>query len=545
MTSARALLLAVTAGLALADASIVTLALPPVIDELDTSIEGAAAVLGVYTAVLAATTWVIRKAAHTRSDFVSPRVGAVALAVFAAATAGAGAAGSIELLVVLRGVQASAAGVALVALFGALGSHRHWWRLAATLGIATGPALGGLLTELLDWRAIFYAQAPVLAVAAVARWARGAGAGAGATPAAAATDTPPAAAASARLLLALGLVAAALTAVLFLLVVLLVSGWSLSPLEAAITVSLLPLAAVTADRAPGGTDVTRAALGAALIGSGTLVLVSLPGDEMLWVVLAQLAAGAGMGLALPALHGRLLPERTQREAARLLTVRHLAITLALALLAPIASAQVDDAVESAREQGAALVLDARLPLLQKVTFAGALVADLDPVDPRGQLRESLDANADQFDGEERAAYAELRRRAAETLVSAVDGALRIVFAITAVLALVAAALLRPHPLLLATLVLPAVLVLVRPGLAPEPVRIADPCRPRELPQTGGVGGALQDAALVALDRAACRFGSSREELAIALADGDAADEYEREYGVRPSSTDLLRGIVGF
>jgi hypothetical protein len=73
------------------------------------------------------------------------------------------------------------------------------------------------------------------------------------------------------------------------------------------------------------------------------------------------------------------------------------------------------------------------------------------------------------------------------------------------------------------------------------VRIADPCQRRSLPDTGGVGGALQDAALIALDRAACRFGSSREELALALVDDDARADYEREYGVDPRS---LGGLLG-
>ena len=50
----RAYALAVAAGLGLADASIVTLALPDILRELDTSVEGVAAVIGVYTVVLAA-----------------------------------------------------------------------------------------------------------------------------------------------------------------------------------------------------------------------------------------------------------------------------------------------------------------------------------------------------------------------------------------------------------------------------------------------------------------------------------------------------------
>ena len=50
----RHVLLAVAAGLALADASIVTLALPQLLRELDTTVEGVASILGVYTVVLAA-----------------------------------------------------------------------------------------------------------------------------------------------------------------------------------------------------------------------------------------------------------------------------------------------------------------------------------------------------------------------------------------------------------------------------------------------------------------------------------------------------------
>jgi hypothetical protein len=81
---------------------------------------------------------------------------------------------------------------------------------------------------------------------------------------------------------------------------------------------------------------------------------------------------------------------------------------------------------------------------------------------------------------------------------------------------------------------------------PEPVAIADPCEPRDLPGTGGIGGIVQDVALAGLDRAACDFGSSREELAIALVDDEAADEYEAEHGVDPRSIgDLARGALGF
>jgi hypothetical protein len=77
------------------------------------------------------------------------------------------------------------------------------------------------------------------------------------------------------------------------------------------------------------------------------------------------------------------------------------------------------------------------------------------------------------------------------------------------------------------------------------VRIANPCQPRKLPDTGGIDGALQDAALTALDRAACRYGSSREDLALALVDDGERKRFEREHGVDPRSIGgLLRAVLG-
>ena len=94
------------------------------------------------------------------------------------------------------------------------------------------------------------------------------------------------------------------------------------------------------------------------------------------------------------------------------------------------------------------------------------------------------------------------------------------------------------------LALPAVHAIVRPQLAPDPVVIADPCAPRAMPETGGIDGFVQDQALAALDRAACRHGSSREALALALADEDEARAYKAEYGVDPRSTGGLLDVLG-
>ena len=78
---------------------------------------------------------------------------------------------------------------------------------------------------------------------------------------------------------------------------------------------------------------------------------------------------------------------------------------------------------------------------------------------------------------------------------------------------------------------------------PPQVVIENPCEDRDTPGTGGITGFLQDAALVAVDEVACRVGSSREELVLAMVDDDAAKAYERRYGVDPRSVIDLAGSI--
>ncbi|HWH95269.1 MAG TPA: MFS transporter, partial [Baekduia sp.] len=113
----RHVLLAIAAGLALADASIVTLALPQLLRELDTSVEGVASILGVYTVVLAAALLPIERCQRTVG---APRTGAIGLAIFSAASIVAGASSSLGLLLAARAVQAVGGAAALVAAFALL-----------------------------------------------------------------------------------------------------------------------------------------------------------------------------------------------------------------------------------------------------------------------------------------------------------------------------------------------------------------------------------------------------------------------------------------
>ena len=559
-------LIAIGAGLALADASVVTLALPPMLVDLDTTVEGVAAVIGVYTLVLAAA---LPGAAWLRRRVGDRTLGTAGFAVFALAGALCATPDAIDTMLAFRVLQAIGAAGALVAAFaflvapagdagsaaapaGAAAPARpdRLWIAAAVFGTAVGPALGGALTQAFDWRAIFISQVPVaLAAAGACLVAR--------APADTAVAEPAEDGAPGRVgaIVALAAVSAALTGVLFLLVLLLVSGWSLEPLAAAAAVSVLPVAAFAGARIPG--DARRA--GERRLRArrrGVLALAALPEASIAWILAPQVLAGLGMGMALPALAGELLPERTPGQAASLLSIRHAGITVALVLLAPVAAAQLDDAVADVREQGAALILDAKLPPLDKLELAGPLVADLDPVDPRDSAAPRARRAGGALRRRPRAA-ARVRgaHRSAPTTTLSTGSTPRSGSRslIAGGLALIGAVAVLPRRarrgrwrsrVAGAALALPAVYAVVRPQVGPDPVVIADPCEDRELPDTGGIDGFVQDQALRALDSAACRFGSSREELALALADEDHARAYERAHGVDPRSVGGLLDAVG-
>jgi MFS family permease len=548
--------LALAAGIALADASIVTLGLPSILIELEATVEGVALVLGVYTAVLALA---LLPASRLSRRIGAARIGVAGITLFALASLGCGLSDSLGLLLVLRAVQATGGAGALIASFelldgGSPGSGRRLWVAASVFGVAVGPALGGALTEAFDWRAIFLAQVPIAlpgAIVCLLAARRQADAAAAPAPTELEQDRP-----SSRLPLrpavALALLSASLTAVIFLVVLLLVSGWSIDPLAAALTVSVLPVAALAASRIPGPAE-TRAVAGSLLVAGGVGCLALLPGASAWWTVIPQLLAGLGMGMALPALAGELIPEHTREDAARLLTIRHAGIALALALLAPIISANLDSTIADAREQGTAALLDARLDPEEKIELAPQMFAGINTDDPRGQLKRSIDEARAGLDDEDAAEVERLGDRLDDVVTGAVRSAFRVAFIVTAALALAAGLVLLWGALAPAVSVrrtavaaagVAALLTAAGYGVAlgaseRETVKIGDPCQDRELPSTGGISGALQDLSLSALDRAACDFGSSREELLLALFDDDRRGDFERKYGEDPRDLTTL------
>ena len=538
LVTLRTALLALAAGLVLADASVVTLALPQLLTDLDTSVEGVAAVIGVYTVVLAIVLVPLERAAARYGPHV---VGAGGFALFALASLACAGADSLPMLLTARVVQAlgGAAGLAVVfELLGGAGPGRRLWLGAAVLATAIGPALGGALTEAFDWRAIFLVGVPVGLAGSGAALASRAGAAAPEEPASPLPVLPA---------LALALVSAALTAVLFLLVLLLVAGWSVPPLEAALAVSVLPIAAVIGARVPGDPR-SRGAAGCLLVGGGVLALAWLPDASLAWTIAPQAVAGVGMGMALTALAGGLLPERTPRDAARLLAVRHAGIALVLAALAPLAAAQLDHATERARERGVALVLDAPLSPQQKISLAPALLKSVQSEEPRAGLQDAAARERARFTGGDRATFDRLAARADDTLVTAVGEAFRSSFVLAGLCGLAAALLLLIGARTAMAAAAAALAALVAGGyagahaaFAPDVPKILDPCTAqRASPGAPGTGGLLQDAALRLLDRTACKLGSSREELVLALADPAEAKRFQRKYGVDPRS---LGGIL--
>ena len=163
--------LALAVGVVLADSSIVVLALPDIYRDLDTSVFGVTWVLVSFNLVMAL--------AAVPAAMVARRVGpgraaAVGLAIFAGAGLACGVSDHLSTLIIARSVQALGGALAVTAslelLPAAVGSERRAtavWATAGATGAALGPAVGGILTQLVSWQSIFLLQVPIALAAAV------------------------------------------------------------------------------------------------------------------------------------------------------------------------------------------------------------------------------------------------------------------------------------------------------------------------------------------------------------------------------------------
>jgi MFS family permease len=360
--------LAVAVAVAFADSSIVVLALPEQYVEFETTIPKISWVITGYN--LAVVVGVLSFLPFVRRARPA-RVAVFGLTIFLAASVACALADGLAWLVAGRTVQGLGAALLLgtslpliVAFSGGRERGVAVWVGAGTLGITLGPALGGLLTEIFDWRAIFTFQAPVAAAAlagALHPLARGM------KPPRARLHIP----LPLRAWLGLALLFAALVGALFLAVLLLVTVWDYGPLAGAGVVSALPLAALAtrplARRLPTAVDVIG---GCVLLAAGLAALALLPSSDAVYVVLALALSGVGLGVALPPLtRASLFEDDLPRSGVLSVGVRHLGLVVGLVAVAPLLATDLHEAEQRATQNATAVILDARLPLERKVPIA--------------------------------------------------------------------------------------------------------------------------------------------------------------------------------
>jgi predicted MFS family arabinose efflux permease len=377
--------LALAVGVVLADSSIVVLALPDIYRDLDTSVFGVTWVLVSFNLVMAL--------AAVPAAMVARRVGpgraaAVGLAIFAGAGLACGLSDQLSTLVVARSVQALGGALAVTAALELLpvtvGSERRAtavWATAGATGAALGPAAGGILTQLVSWQSIFLLQVPIALAAAV----------------------PILAVArhemSTRVIerevsrtgrphlwanVALAMVSAAIAAALFLLVLLLIEGWRLSPIGAAIVVSMMPLAAVLGSRLGGwvADPRSRAAAGALLLAGGLGGLALLPKAEVVLTLPPQALIGVGLSLVLSALTETALSGRAPQaiHGGWTISARHAGVVIGLLALTPVFTHDIAVQQKDAINAGTAVILDSPVSPLLKLDLAKKISEHLEGED---------------------------------------------------------------------------------------------------------------------------------------------------------------------
>ena len=422
-------MLGLSVGLVLADSSVVTLALPEILARYHVEISTLAWALTSYNLALAL--------AALPAAFLArrgpTRVFGAGVVVFAVASLVCAFSSSFGLLVSARAVQ-GAAGAAVVCgalslLAGVAGGDvpaARIWALAGVIGVALGPAAGGILTQLFGWESIFLVQAPVALLALLTlRGIR--------VP----PDPGPVERPHVGANVALLLVSGALVAAFFLLVILLINGWRLEPLAAGLVVTVMPLAAIVAAR--WGHRITplwaRTASGVILIAGGLAALGWLPRADAAWTVPPQLAIGAGLGLALSALTERALAGRSAQvvHGGWTISARHAGVVVGLLLLTPIFTAGLERNEDDALAAGTSAVLDSRIPPLQKLTVARRVLAAVDDAKDEARIPAVDEVVGDHDDP----AYDQLVSSLQEQLDRAVTNAFSRSFLAAACLALLA------------------------------------------------------------------------------------------------------------
>jgi MFS family permease len=375
--------IAVAVAVAFADSSIVVLALPELYGTFDTSIEGVAWVVTSYNLVLAVTALLLVLFVHRMRANVLLAVGSV---VFLAASIACAFADAIGFLIAARSVQGlggafllAGALPVLAALVGPTARGAAIWTAAGTLGAGMGPALGGILTQAFDWRAIFVAQAPVAGLALL-----------GATGSHVSAILEEGWTAGLRRTIpansALALVSGALVGALFLGVVLVIEVFGLTPIAGAAVVSAIPAATLLARPVAAALPVPLAVgAGTLLLAAGLIGLAFLPSSQLAYTLASFALCGFGLGLSVPGLsHAALGGQGIGRKATFTVGVRHLGLVLSLAVVAPLLTDDLFEAAELAELNATAVIIDGEISATKKVPLALGIRDTIDRV-PEGEI----------------------------------------------------------------------------------------------------------------------------------------------------------------
>ena len=249
------------------------------------------------------------------------RVLILGVAIFGVASVGAGLAPTVAVIVLFRALQGAGAAllfpVGLAALSQAVPPGRRAWAVGLVMGVisigtALGPFVGGVVTQVADWRLVFLVNVPIcIAAVVLARYAleetRVPGGASRIDPAGCVTL------AAARVALTIGIDRApvyppAATAALFAGAVVLFGAFVMVERR-----SRAPLVDLRLVRAPGfGWIVTSGCLGnvgwALAVFGATLYMQRVEGFDAIEAGTAFLAMSAGSALGGPAA-GRLVPRR--------------------------------------------------------------------------------------------------------------------------------------------------------------------------------------------------------------------------------------------
>ena len=432
--------LSLAVAVVLGDSGVVTLALPEILRDFGAEVGGVAWVLIAFNLVLALVAVPAARVCVRGDPAVATAGGVIG---FAAATTVCAVAPSLGVLIAARAAQAAGGALVIVGslelLVAATGAERAGvgrWAAAGVAGAALGPVVGGLLTSAFSWRAIFVVQIPVVLLAlppaiALRGRVRRRQANLDTSP-----DRPHVLAN-----LALALLSAALTAALFLLVLLLVDGWDRSPAVAAVAVTAVPVAALAAGPVFRGLRAgtrSEAVAGSVLIAGGLTGLALLPGAELVWTLAPQVLIGLGLGLSVDSLTAAALRDRNPRalHGGWTIAARHAGVVVGLAILTPIFTADLRHAETPAKEAIASLVLDAPLPASTKLDLAEQLGSRL--VAERGRVPDLRPAfKSLRVPATQAPAAAALERGLEDQLKRAATSAFRTAFLVAAGLALLA------------------------------------------------------------------------------------------------------------